>query len=219
MRRHAPRHELFCYAEGLADSHATLDKETAQHIARCPRCRREVEAIRRSLAFVGEAPEIDPSEDLTAQILMKAQAVRREVEARRLRRTAMAGLAKGVACAAAILLVAGTYFGVFLEPNAGKTVLAQPARLVEKRLAERNAGLEDLRKTKAEVQTLEAAVRAPTSKPQSLWERERRRVVDVLDADIAAALAALERNPGCERAIDLVQANIERQAEALRSLY
>jgi hypothetical protein len=44
-------------------------------------------------------------------------------------------------------------------------------------------------------------------------------MVLALHADRTAALAALKRNPGCARASRLVTANLEREAQALRTLY
>ena len=172
--------------------------------------------MRDSLHFVARAPELEASEDLTAQIMMRARSVRHDRATRQRRWSAVGSLVRGFACAAGILVVAGLYFGAALESDAALGMKTGPA---VKRMADVVPSVEAVRKAAEEVRTLEAAVSNPSKKPQTLWERERRRVVRVLDADIAAALAALERNPGCTRATNLVSSNVQRQAETLRTLY
>jgi hypothetical protein len=79
---------------------------------------------------------------------------------------------------------------------------------------------EEIHKTAVEVSTLAEAVgsRGDTVR-LSLEERQHRRTVLALDADLSAALVALRENPGCRRAGDLVNANLQRQAQALKKLY
>ncbi len=216
--RHPGKHELFAYAEALVDSATAVPARQAAHVAKCRRCAREVAAMRQSLEFVGRAPALEPSADLTARILIGAQKARRAAHAREARRHMVFALLKGAACAAGIVFVAAVYFSAALQPPQGKTAVARsaaPAKRVENPLP----SIDSIREAVAEVATLEAAVSAPSDQPLSLWERERRRAVRALDADIAAALAALERNPGCRRATDLVSTNVQRQAETLRDLY
>jgi hypothetical protein len=177
---------------------------------------KEVQAVRASLEFASDAPELDPSEDLTAAILMSAQKVRVETQSRR-PRSVLVTFAKSLACAAGIVAVATLYFGVVLGGGDGAQTAASAPDRVSNRMADATPTLDAIRKTAAEIQSLAAAVNA--AEPRSLWERERRRTVRVLDADIAAALTALERNPGCTRASTMVDANLKRQAETLRALY
>ncbi len=179
---------------------------------------KEVEAIRASLEFVAQAPEVEASEELTAGILLSAQTARRAADARRQRRDAAATLVKSLASAAGIVVVASLYFGAALDTS-GDGVPTPQAVSPAKWVADSGPSLEAIRKTVTDLQTLAAAVNAPSNKPATLWEREHRRAVHVLDGDIAAALAALERNPGCTRAANLVNANLERQADTLRTLY
>jgi hypothetical protein len=70
-----------------------------------------------------------------------------------------------------------------------------------------------------EIHTLAAAVGSRPSVPRNLREWQQTRAVLALDADLAAARAALQRNPGCERASRVVNSNIQRQAQALKTLY
>jgi len=50
-------------------------------------------------------------------------------------------------------------------------------------------------------------------------KQEQRRAVELYSRDMHAALLALERNPGCVRASQIVHNSLERQIEGLRSLY
>ena len=77
MKSHPRKHELMDYAENLVDNRAAISARMAAHIAACPACLAEVEAIRTSLEFARNAPEIEPSNDLTAQILIAARDARR----------------------------------------------------------------------------------------------------------------------------------------------
>ena len=126
----------------------------------------------------------------------------------------MAGLAKGLAGAAAVILVASLYFSATLD--------VEQRGIPEKRAAVRRApevSFDAISQAAAEVQALAAAVNAPSKSLPTSWEQEYRRAAEVLEGDIAAALAALERNPGCARAVNMVNANLQRQADTLRTLY
>ena len=173
--------------------------------------------MRHSLEFVGQAPRLEPSESLTAGILLKGQMARRDMEARLRQRSTAAMLVKALACAAGIVVVAALYFGAALDIGDGTGVVQ--AASSAKQVADVVPSLATLRQAVADMQTLTAAVSAPSRTSRTLWERQHLHAVRVLDADIAAALAALERHPGCTRASNLLNANIQRQAETLRTLY
>jgi hypothetical protein len=78
---------------------------------------------------------------------------------------------------------------------------------------------ETLSKATADIEALASAVSGPSKNPPSARELERRRAVMALNKDFEAARAALERNPGCERARKVMDTNLQRQAQTLRSLY
>lgn len=217
MKRHPAKPLLLAYAESLVDERSQVSAAVAGHVARCPVCAREVQAMRDSLGFAADAPCIEPSETLTAGILFQAQSTRHALKTHR-RRSATLTLIQGLACAAGIVLVATVYFSAALEAG-NEGAVAAPVTSAAKQVAEMVPSIETLREAAAEIQTLSAAISAPSGAPRTLWEREHLHAVRVLNADIAAALAALERNPGCTRATNLVNANIQRQAETLRTLY
>lgn len=217
IRRHPFRHELVVFAETLVDRKSPVSAIMAAHVAACPACAAEVKSIRRSLEFAASAPRLEPSTDLTAQILRQAQKERNESQEHRRGAVVWAGC-RGLAYAGLLAGIAVAVFHTALQETApstqAETVLAaQPAS------AEAAPSTEALEKAAAEVRTLAAAIRFAADKPLTVREREHRRAVSAMDADIAAALGALQRNPGCVRATRIVSANLPRQAEALRTLY
>jgi anti-sigma factor RsiW len=215
MKRHPGKHELMAYAESLVDKGATVSAAIGGHLAGCAACQAEAEVMRRSLAFVRQAPDLEPSSEFTARLLLAAQA-ERQAQQRRAARPVTLPLLKGLAYAAAVVLVSALCFGAALGVTSSKPD-AQP--LVAKHVADSGLSPEAILKAKAEIQTLAEAVNVPSRKPPSVWELERRRAVHALKDDIEAAQAALERNPGCLRASRVVDANLQRQAQALRALY
>jgi hypothetical protein len=217
IRRHPFRHELVAFAETLVDRNAPVSASMAAHVAACPACAAEVKSIRRSLEFAASAPRLEPSTDLTSQILLQAHKERGGAQEHR-RASVGWAVCRGVVYTGLLAAVAVTVFNTALQdstpmPRAETTLAAQPA--VEDEVPSEEA----LQKAAAEVRTLAAAIRFADSKPQSAREREHRRAVSAMDADIAAARTALERNPGCARATRIVNANLQRQAKALRTLY
>ncbi len=214
IRRHPTRQQLVIYAESMVDRRAAVSAVMAAHLASCPACAAEVRSIRASLEFAARADALEPSNDLTAQILMKARHAR-EAHAPR-PRSAFWLACRGAVFATGMAAVAAVVFGVALgtpEPTPQvETALHQVSEVIP--------SPEVIRKAAAEVKALAPAVRtAATTKPRSPREQEHLRAVNAMDADIAAAQAALQRNPGCIRASRIVNANIQRQAETLRHLY
>lgn len=217
----ASKRSLFAHAESLVDGKSAISAATAAHLAADPAAAAEAKAIQDSLAVVRAASELDPSSDLEARILMEARKVRREMHQEEGQRSTAWVALRGVACAAGLLLVGAVAFATFLhegdEPatTASFDRPAPPAAVVAE--SENTPSPEAIRKAASEVQTLAAAVRDKAA--GSALEQEQLRAVNAMDADIDAALKALERNPGCVRAGHVVHSNLREQAETLRSLY
>jgi len=70
-----------------------------------------------------------------------------------------------------------------------------------------------------EVGALSAAVRSTPRDPGSPERMQRLRAVTAVASDLAAALKALERNPGSARATHVVYTSLQRQADSLREYY
>ncbi len=227
MKHHPSRFELLAYAESLVDGH-TLSAHTAKHLSGCAVCKAEVEAIRQSLAFVSHPEPLEPSESLTQGILQAARIERRALQQKRAKRS-IVGVLKGGACAAGIVLVAAVSFGAALNSVAlngagqkNESLRGAEARsaapIVAARSLDEGPSPEAIRTATARIETLAAAVRLPSAAP-SLWEIEQRRAASALSTDLAAAKAALERNPGCARATRVVNSNLERLPQTLKALY
>ena len=223
LRNHPSKHALLAYAENLVDQHEAIDRTMAAHLSACPQCKAEVKAIQDSLSFAGSAPELEPSSDLTARILMASKAERSEQrQAGTPVRFAIKAV-QGLSCAAAMLFIVGLSFSAFLGSSdvASETAAFETAAPVVDGAAERSP--EALRQATvevaAEVRTLSEAVASKRSEVASPEALEEMRVVQSRDADIAAAVSALEKNPHSVRATHVVHATLKRQAESLRNIY
>ncbi len=216
MLRHPTKKELMAFTEGQMEGR--ISAKTARHVTKCKRCSGEVKGMRTSLEFMVEAPELAASEGLTSSILTAARRERRAVRMARSRRRVVFGVVKGLACAAAIVLVAAVSFRGALGASQGRHA-GRIAQETSRKIAKAPSP-EEIRKTAVDISTLAEAVGSRgDASAQSLEERQHRRTVLALDADLSAALVALRENPGCRRAGDLVNANLQRQAQALKRLY
>ena len=206
------------YAEALVDG-KPLSARIGGHVASCRACKAEVEALRESFACLASAPALECAPGSSEQILAQARQLRTAGKKKgRFLHTAFV-LAKGLTCAASVIIVAAWVFSAALgEPATdqftaaapGTSLIAGPPPIPSP---------EELQRKASEIQSLASAVNAQSDAPASLWERQHRHMVLALHADRTAALAALKRNPGCARASRLATANLEREAQALRTLY
>jgi len=215
MRRHPSPTDLMAYAEGLVDRCASFSIEIAAHVSACARCRAEVEAMGGSLRFAAEAAPLTPSDESAARILLAAQQTRRALP-QVLPWARVWRPVRRVAALAAVMALVVT-FGFRSVPRQGNPVAASMSQ--ESEPASLPAFSDRIREGAEEVQALAAAAAFPANRSQSDWERAQWRTVQELDLDIAEGLAALEHNPGCTRAGRVVSANLERQADTLRTLY
>ena len=210
--RHLSRQALFAHAESLVDAGKPVEAAYAAHLSGCGACAAEVQAIRPTLEVARLALPLDPSPDLTAQILVRARSekMRPQVPAHHHRPGRWIAVC---ALAAGVMLV----IGLAVYSRAVFTPSAAPILLSNTEASTVSQDAEHWTKTVTEVRSLVAATRTPVqANPREIAQR---RAVQAMDKDIAAALSALERNPGCARASRIVQSNLERQAQALRNLY
>lgn len=216
---HPTKTALMAYAESLVDNQATVDAQLAAHVTSCKTCTREVEAVRQTLLVVGSVPEIEPTPEFTARLLMAASQQRKApVTIRRRGVRVMAALSKGAAVAASLAVVASIAFNAALGEPQSEVSLAGtvvPAPIVSEPEVEMAV---DPGKVVREIQTFAAAVSAH-QRSLGVWEREQWRSVVALDAELQAAMEALEQNPGCVRASAVYQTSLQRKADIVRSLY
>ncbi|MBI4558996.1 MAG: hypothetical protein HY706_15545 [Candidatus Hydrogenedentes bacterium] len=216
MAQHPSKPELLAYTENLVRGAKPVSAMIAGHIANCKACAGEMRAMRKTLAVIRLVPGLEPTQESTSQVFAVVRQERRRLQWNQ--RRAWFNLAKGLSYAAALILMSTVYFGAMVNTEAGEVSASRIAPAAAEPQADL-ATLEELRQATEEIQTLAAAVSVPSSRPASLWEREYRRAALTLDAEIADALAALERNPGCSRASYLVNSNVQRQRQTLRAWY
>lgn len=216
MKRHPARNELIVYAESLV-ARRPISAKTGAHVKDCPVCMAEVNAMRESLGFVFSAPALEPSSNLTQQILLAARKERQVLQQSRRRHPVLKMLVRATLQTAALAVIgAMCYFAALGSVPASCERAAVPATAA----ALPALSQDTLLKAAAEIQILLSAVNIHSSKtPPSFQELEHRRTVRALTADIEAARAALERNPGCDRATQIIDLNLQRQARTLKALY
>lgn len=210
--------QMLAYAESLVDG-TPMPVKLAGAIAADQQAAQELRAIRSSLELVAAAPELEPSEALTRAILLDARRLREPSQKPGARYvSAWLGLLQGGFFVALTVSAAVLVFGLALRtpaaPLSGAAAPATPAA------AKPPAVTPDaINRTAGEVEVLSAALRSSASGPVSPERAQRLRAVNAVDSDLEAALAALERNPGCARATHIVYTSLQRQANSLREFY
>ncbi len=219
MKAHPTKHELMAYAESLVDSQVAVDARLAGHITSCGACAAEVDAIRGTLRVSTLHLELEPTQEFTMRLLNAARHERRAPAPRpRAAVRAMMALAKGAAVAASLAVVASIAFEAALgQPQAEGAMSGAVVPTPVASAAEANEGV-DAGQMVRRIQTFAAAVSAD-QRVLGDWEREQWRSVVDLDTELLAAAEALEQNPGCARASHVVQANLQRKVDRLKSLY
>lgn len=212
--RHLSQEELLAHAEAEMDRQP-VSARCAAHLAVCPACAKEAETLGRSLRMVGASHGMEPSRELTARILMAAQQERNTPPAGR-SGWAMAGRwAAGLACAVLALCAAPVFRGVLSAGNTAEAATASANPAPPEKVITR----ETLRQTIRDVEGLSTAVRRTAQALGSPRQATYQQAARALEQDIAAARAALDRNPGSVRVLERIHTNLERQAKTLRNLY
>lgn len=212
---HPRKKELMAHAENLVFSCVKLPSKTAIHVAACPRCREEVESMRRSLEFVGDAPAMEVSGDFRARLMLAARNEMRQHTPKRRRATT---IMRTLAFAACLMLIAG----VAVQSDIPWEFRQESSLVSNSRSDVRTANvlsIEGLKNPSAVEKLLEPAVMATRRAKASAWENQQRQKVRTLDDDISEAIAALELNPACERASELVNRTRERKDRYLVALF
>ena len=75
---HPSRQQLHDFAESLVDRQRSVQASVASHVSQCARCKAEVAEIRESLQLTHSAGLLEPTQDLTTQILMAAKQEKRD---------------------------------------------------------------------------------------------------------------------------------------------
>lgn len=216
MQRHPVKHELLSYAECLLGGRP-IPADLGRHVARCPVCAAEVEAMRYTFRLTAEAAKLEPTRDFTARVLMAAKSERVATQRHRSRMRSALRAAKGLGYAAGLVLASTLWFSAASEVSTPVTLEARASEPAPAAAAE--ASPEELNKAATLAQMYAAAVGSFDGQPASERELQYRRMALALNEDLLEAWAALERNPGCERASDVVTTTLRRQAKTYQQLY
>ena len=219
-RLHPIEAELFEHAESLLARRVSFDSKVAHHVATCTQCREEADSIRQSLDVVNQAPQIEPSRNLEASILLSAKSGRHAIRLAFLPNVSRTSLLRLSALAACVLAMMST----ILHPSTANDPLSDSmAPIANSHSANEilTAGfsLESLTEASAEEESLGAALTSPAWVPSSRWERAQTRALSTLEKDIDAAIEAYRNNPALVRAGAVVNANRERKKEISKTLY
>jgi hypothetical protein len=219
--RHPPRQELVAFAESLVDRSSSVSAFLAAHVNSCPRCTAEVRAIRASLEFTASASAPEPSGDLARQILAGAREARLQAPETGRKHPSLAGsIFRAAVYVTATAALAVLTFGMAVNTGDGGTASHSALRSAPQTAQSPDTVTpESIRRKTGAIERLAAAVSRADSPPRTLREWERRRAVEGVSQDLSAAQAALERNPGCARAGEMVRTHLDRKANGLRDLF
>lgn len=220
MRRHPAKHELFAHAEALEDGNRPISARIGKHVAGCRRCGAEVRALRTSLSAVSTAPVLEPSAASTVRLLHAARQERQAAQQESRPVRALCGLAKGLAAAAALIVVGAVSFRTVLDtpPSAANA----PARASAVSVSFERPSEEAIRRAKEEAESLYAisdAVRARNVQPRSPQEHQYLRAIRAVEADIQEALLTLEQDPTNVRAWHVLNSKGEYREEMVKTYY
>jgi len=188
----------------------------ASHVANCPLCAGEVKKIRASFELAALARLPEPSSELTQRILLRARQERQIAPVPNKRHAAaLPRVLQTAASIAAALALAYFSFGAAISDMGANNEVSSSDTVA---VNEASGGYAIIQKA-ATVEALSTAVSLQYKTPASPYELGRRRFLNALDDDMSAARAALERNPGCVRANEVMLTSVKRQLEGLRNLY
>ena len=211
--------QMLDYVESLVDR-KPVPSSIAGAVSASEDTASEARAMRDTLEFLSNTPDIEPSGDLTRRILLEARDARRpERQAAFRRASALQAILGGTVYVGAMSFVCLVVFSAAVysppEPEGSRGV--ETSAVLE---ADAGFSAESLQDTADEVRVLSAVVgREPSSASASPDSWRHMRAISAMDADIIAALEALERNPGCDRATKVVYSSLQRQADSLREVY
>lgn len=210
-KEHPTRTELFEHAENLTAKQVSIASDVARHLVDCESCKREVHAMRDSLAMLDEMDTLSPTRTIQASVLLAAKPVRG------MSRKARFYTAKTTSLTACALLLMATFFQTTPTVAPSLSVISAPQTnfsTVSARIS-----IEGLSQPTPEEEVLGAALARQAWSPSNRWEKTQWRAITELDDDIEEALKALQNNPALVRASTMVSLNRERKKETLKTLY
>lgn len=213
---HPTQRQLVEFAESLVDKHVPVSALLAAHVANCPVCAEEVKKIRASFELAALARLPEPSNELTQRIIMQARQEKKNITAPVNQSVlSVSHLLQIAASIIAALALAYFSFGAAISDVGTDNDISDDTSIASSEAVTEYT----IQKEAATVEALSTAVSLQHKTPTSPYDLGRRRFLNALDDDMSAARAALERNPGCARANEVMLTSVKRQLEGLRNLY
>lgn len=213
---HPTQSQLVDFAESLVDRQASVSAVLAAHVAGCPKCAHEIQRMRASLELADLSSQPDPSAALTREIVFRARAeLNKRSNPPRPGFLALRAVQYAVCAAAAVVLAVYSFSAALNDAAQAGSSPPEKTMLVSEQSVDANALLRRAETVKA----LSASLSLRQKSQESPRETEYRRALEMLDHDLNAARAALQRNPGNTRANQVMVMSLERQLEDLRDLY
>lgn len=214
---HPTQSQLVDFAESLVDRQATVSAVLAAHVAGCPKCAHEIKRMRASLEVADLSCPPDPSGALTHEIVFRARAELNRRGSRPRPGLLAFRAVQYAACAAAIIVLAAYSFRAALNDASSHAGTAVPGAAML--VSDQPVNADSLLRRAEAVKALSGSLSLRRETLDSPREIEYRRALEILDHDLNAARAALQRNPGNTRANQVMVMSLERQLEDLRDLY
>lgn len=219
---HPSQNRLLELSESLEMSGATVDSRVAAHVAKCAKCRQEVDGIRATIVMTESAGSIAPSRELRAQILLAA---RREQKALR---DASSGSSPfrvhpgrvGAAVLVLTIVAAGVALSTDVVPIGEESRAPRSAAVspIPATVSVPAFAADPLQATPEEL-ILQPAVNSPYWQPQTSLERARKRAIQAYDQDFSEAMDAYEKNLFLLQARESATLSRAKKRAALKTLY
>ncbi|MCK5861347.1 MAG: hypothetical protein KAH38_02605 [Candidatus Hydrogenedentes bacterium] len=216
MINHPTQQQLVEFAESLVARYTPVSALMAAHVTDCPICALEVKKIRSSFELAALAELPPPSRELTQRIIVQAQKKRCVNANTNNHYASLSRFIQMAAGTAAAIVLAYFSFGAVMNDMDPKNSSSLRTSFTT---SEVSPVYEELQKQTATVQALSASVSLQKNTTFSSAKQDHQRSLKIFDNDMSAARSALERNPGCIRANQVMLSSVERQLEGLRNLY
>lgn len=217
--KHPTRTQLIAYAEALVDGRGPIFSGIARHLAECPQCSAEVEAICSSLRFLNSAPKIEPPKELSLEILKRAREQKRKVEQNSIPVKKHSKLLTAV-CISIWLIIGYILFGISYNPSLFENNPGSPNMFMQMASPKDQPTIEKNKEKDVwhEIELLGSAL-TPVFRNSPGYSSRQLRSVSIIDRELECAQSALRKNPTCARANEILQKGVRQKAELLRQIY
>ncbi len=219
LLKHPTRTQLITYAEALVDGRGPIFSGIARHLTQCPQCSAEVDAVCSSLRFLNSTPQVEPPKELTMEILKRAREEKKKLEQTPIPVKKHSRIL-GAVCVTVWLVVGYVLFGVTYNPSLTGGFSGKNHISVQMATSNLSPGSEKKNEKDIwrEIEVLGTAL-TPVFRNNSGHLSRQLRSVSVIDNELESARMALQKNPNCPRANEILQKGVRQKAELLKQIY